>query len=246
MTTAKKVALIVGTGMADFFDVRDLERRSTPYGESFMGRFTVSGRDVLLVPRHGPNYSLPPHRVNYRAVVRSIRDAQASLVIATNAVGSVNKRMKPGDFVVPDQILDFTRGRSQTFFDGNGNVVFTDVTNPYSEPVRDALCKAAKQSKVRAHRRGTYVCTEGPRFETAAEIRMFSKLGGDVVGMTGAPEAFLAKELGLEYATLCIVTNWAAGIATKVSHAEVLEIMKRVGPIAGDVIKSAVARLLEV
>ena len=244
LTTAKKVALIVGTGMAKFFDVRGMEKRNTQYGECFMGRFNVSEGEALLVPRHGPHYSLPPHRINYRAVLRSVRDAGASSVIATNAVGSINKRMKPGDLVVPDQILDFTRGRAETFFDGDGDVVFTDVTKPYSDSIRSALYAAAKRLKVRVHNRGTYVCTQGPRFETAAEIKMFSRLGGDVVGMTGVPEAFLARELGLEYATLCVVTNWAAGIAKQVSHAEVLDIMEDVGPVVRDVIVSTITREL--
>lgn len=228
--------------MAKFFDVRDMEKKNTRYGECFMGRSTVSGKEVLLVPRHGPSYSLPPHRINYRAILRSVKDAGASYVIATNAVGSINRRMKPKDLVVPDQILDFTKGRTETFFDGEGGVIFTDVTNPYSESIRNALYKAAKRSKIRIHSSGTYVCTEGPRFETAAEIEMFSRLGGDVVGMTGVPEAFLARELGLEYATLCVVTNWAAGIAKQVSHAEVLKIMEDAGPVARDLIESVVAQ----
>jgi 5'-methylthioadenosine phosphorylase len=245
MTADPVVALIVGTGMSKLFDVRDSHKASTQYGEAFMGVCDVSGRDVLVVPRHGPEYSVPPHKVNYRAIMRSIKDAGASIVIATNAVGSVNKKMKPGGFVVPDQILDFTRGRPQTFYEGNGEVVFTDVTNPYSTNVRGALCDAAKRLRVKIQRKGVYVCTEGPRFETAAEIRMFSILGGDIVGMTGAPEVFLAREIGLEYATLCIVTNWAAGIATKVSHREVLDVMKESGPIARDIIKSAVELIRE-
>jgi len=245
MATDPVVALIVGTGMSKLFDVRDPRKVSTQYGETYLGVCEVSGRDVLVVPRHGPEYSVPPHKVNYRAIMRSIKDTGARIVIATNAVGSLNRRMRPGGFAVPDQILDFTRGRPQTFYEGDGEVVFTDVTNPYSTNVRDTLCYAAKRLRVKILRRGVYVCTEGPRFETAAEIRMFSILGGDIVGMTGAPEVFLAKELGIEYATLCIVTNWAAGIAPKVSHGEVLDIMKKSGPVARDVIKSAVEHIHE-
>jgi len=237
------VALIVGTGMSKLFDLQKSRILSTKYGETFMGTCEVSGKEVLVVPRHGPEYSVPPHKVNYRAIIRSIKDAGASIVIATNAVGSVNRKMKPGGFVVPDQMLDFTRGRIQTFYEGDGEVVFTDVTNPYSTRVRGALCDVAKRLRIKVQRKGVYVCTEGPRFETAAEIRMFSRLGGDIVGMTGAPEAFLAREAGIEYATLCIVTNWAAGIAPEVSHGEVLDVMKKSGPVARDVIKSAAEQI---
>jgi len=234
------VAIIAGTGMSKLLVPEDLRPVETPYGETYLGRLSISGKPVLIAPRHGPRHSVPPHKVNYRAMLHSVKAAGASAVIATSATGSMNKRMKPGDLAVPDQILDFTKSRPQTFFDAEGNLVFTDVTNPYSERVRKVLFRAAKRLGVRVHGKATYVCTEGPRFETTGEIKMFSKLGGDLVGMTGAPETFLARELGIEYATLSIVTNWAAGIAPRVSHEEVLEVMKRVGPVVRDIIVSAV------
>jgi len=240
MAQDRTAAVIIGTGMSKFFDLERLEAVTTPYGKSYLGRLELSGKEVLFAVRHGPQYSVPPHKVNYRALVHSIHDAGGSVVLATNATGSMNKRMSPGDIVIPDQILDFTKGRHQTFFEGDGRVVFTDVTRPYSVYVREMLCDAAKRLKIKVHRKGTYVCTEGPRFETAAEIRMFSMLGGDLVGMTGAPEAFLAKELGMEYGGVCIVTNWAAGIAAQVSHDEVLEVMERTGPRVRDIINSTI------
>ncbi|MEM1986429.1 MAG: S-methyl-5'-thioinosine phosphorylase [Nitrososphaeria archaeon] len=220
-----KYAIIAGTGMGKIFELSEKHEVETPYG--FAELYSVKGfQNILFLPRHGIGYSLPPHKINYRANIYSLKKLGVNFAIATNAVGSLNRKLSPGSFVVPDQIIDFTKSRKSTFFEGeDGNVVFTDVTFPYSEKVRSALLEASKRLQIKVYPRGTYVCTEGPRYETAAEIRAYKILGADIVGMTGVPEAFLAREAGVEYASISVVTNYAAGIAKQISHGLVMDIM---------------------
>lgn len=200
----------------------------TPYGpcQAMTGR--LAGCDVVFVSRHGRGHTLPPHRINYRANVWGLREIGVQAVIATAAVGSLNPKMQPGDCVIVAQFLDFTKGRPLTFFDEN--VRHTDVTDPYCPALSELLAagveRALAGTGAGVHRGGCYVCTEGPRYETRAEIRAFQRLGGDLVGMTGVPEVVLARELGLCYATLAIVTNWAAGVSERaLHHAEVAAAM---------------------
>jgi len=222
-----KYAVIAGTGMLKLFDLEERKDLETPYGASSL--YSVKGSDhIYYLPRHGVNYTLPPHKINYRANIYALSMMGIKYVIATNAVGSLRKTYSPGSFVLPDQTLDFTKSRVCTFFEGeDGRVVFTDVSEPYSRKVRSAIMDASKLLKIKIYGKGTYVCTEGPRYETPAEIRAFKKLGADVVGMTGVPEVFLAKELGIEYATIAIVTNYAAGITKQISHSLVMNVMTK-------------------
>lgn len=150
-------------------------------------------------------------------------------VLATAAVGSINEAMNPGDFVIIDQFIDFTKARVQTFFDdGEQGVVHVDVTEPYCPELRAALIEIGQEMGLSLHKSGTYFCVEGPRYETAAEIRAARILGGDVVGMTNIPEAVLAREAGLCYATIAMVTNMGAGMTNRpLSHDEVVEVMAR-------------------
>ena len=228
-----RVGLIAGSGVEDLYNgaATRLESVATDYGG--VGAFvleTDGDHEVVFLPRHGKGHSIPPHMINYRANIRALEQLGCTCVIATNAVGSLNEQMQPGDFVVCDQFLDFTKQRPLTFYDGEDGIVrHVDVTHPYCARVRRALregCRAALGEEL--HPTGVYVCAEGPRFETAAEIEMYRQLGGDVVGMTGVPEAVLAREAGLCYATVCVVSNWAAGVkGDRVSHGEVVEIMER-------------------
>jgi 5'-methylthioadenosine phosphorylase len=199
----------------------------TPYGmiTPLVGEY--QGREVAFLPRHGVNHSVPPHRINYQANLWGLKFIGVERIIATTAVGSLNSQMKPGDFVLIDQFLDFTKNRRNTFFEGGDlGVVHVDYTQPYCPEVRRVLLEASQGIGVNLHDRGVYVCTEGPRFETPAEITMFSRLGGDLVGMTNVPEVVLAREVGICYATISMVTNFAAGIsAGPLSHEEVLTIM---------------------
>jgi 5'-methylthioadenosine phosphorylase len=199
----------------------------TPYGDALVRIGTYNGESVAFQARHGTKHSVPPHLINYRANIYALKLLGVERIIATTAVGSLNQEMKPGDFVLVDQFLDFTKGRMGTFFDGGElGVVHTDVTEPYCPECRAVLATAAKESGITAHVGGCYVCTEGPRFETPAEIRMFAMLGGDLVGMTNVPEVVLAREAGICYATVSMVTNFGAGISpTALTHEEVLQVM---------------------
>ncbi|MEM3403808.1 MAG: S-methyl-5'-thioinosine phosphorylase [Nitrososphaeria archaeon] len=220
-----KFAIITGTGMLKLFELEERKDIETPYGSSSL--YSVKDLEhICYLPRHGANYTLPPHKINYRANIYALNKVGVKYVIATNAVGSLRKTYSPGSFVLPDQTLDFTKSRVCTFFEGeDGKVVFTDVSEPYSRKVRSAIIDAGKRLQIKIYDKGTYVCTEGPRYETSAEIRAFKKLGADLVGMTGVPEVFLAKELGIEYATIAIVTNYAAGITKQISHSLVMDVM---------------------
>ncbi len=200
------------------------ETVQTPYGPVQVTTGFLEGGKVAFLARHGRAHSIPPHRVNYRANVWALRELGVSRVLATAAVGSLNPAFRPGEFVLPDQFLDFTRSRPGTFFDNE--VVHTDFTQPYCPALRAALEGAAGEMGISLVNGGCYVGTEGPRFETPAEIAAYRKLGGDLVGMTGLPEVVLARELGLCYAAVAVVTNFAAGISpTSLSHQEVLDLM---------------------
>jgi 5'-methylthioadenosine phosphorylase len=228
-----RIGLIAGSGVQDLYDQEEPRQKTvgTEFGEVPVYLVRIDeDRELVFLPRHGKGHSIPPHRINYRANIRALAELGCGCVLATNAVGSMNTQMQPGDMVVCDQFLDFTKQRPLTFFDGEGGEVrHVDVTEPYCPRLRETLregCMAALGEEL--HPAATYVCAEGPRFETAAEIAMYSQLGGDVVGMTGVPEAVLAREAGLCYATVCVVSNWAAGITdSPITHSEVEELMDR-------------------
>jgi len=224
------IAVIGGTGVYDpdmLEDVRE-EAISTDYGEVKLTRGSYKGRPVAFMPRHGGDHSVPPHRINYRANIAALHRLGTKRIIATAAVGSLNPEFKPVSIVIVDQFIDFTKSRISTFYEGDERgVIHTDVTEPYCPELRKVLYEVASSMGTDVFDRGTYVCTEGPRFETAAEIRMYKILGGDVVGMTSVPEAVLARELGICYATVAMVTNFAAGISpNKLTHEEVVSFMQ--------------------
>ncbi|WP_425060994.1 S-methyl-5'-thioinosine phosphorylase [Sporomusa carbonis] len=225
-----KIAIIGGTGVYDpriLNNIREQEI-ATPYGVVRFKSGEYAGKEVAFIPRHGSNHSIPPHLINYRANIWAMKKLGVQNIIATTAVGSLNPAMKPGDFVLIDQFMDFVKNRVTTFYEGGERgVVHVDVTTPYCPSVRTVLADAAKDLAISIHQKGTYVCTEGPRFETPAEITMFAKLGGDVVGMTNVPEVVLAREAEMCYATVSMVTNFAAGISPQpLTHHEVLETMQ--------------------
>ena len=184
---------------------------------------------MIFLARHGAGHSVPPHRVNYRANIWALRQLGAGAVIATAACGSMTPEIPPGTLCLCDQFLDFTRGRPSTFFDGGPwGVHHADMTAPYCPRLGGALAESAGALGISLGTRATYVCTEGPRFESSAEIAAYARLGGQLVGMTGVPEVALAREAGLCYASVAIATNSAAGMAGHpLSHQEVLEAMGR-------------------
>jgi len=225
-----RVAIIGGTGVYDPSILKNIhdEEVSTPYGQVNFKAGEYEGIEVAFIPRHGSTHAIPPHLINYRANIWAMKKIGVEKIIATTAVGSLNLAMKPGDFVLVDQFLDFTKSRINTFFDGGDRgVVHVDLTDPYCPSLRNNIAKAAQKAGIAIHTKGTYVCAEGPRFETPAEIKMFAKLGGDLVGMTNVPEVVLAREAEMCYSNVSMVTNYAAGISsTTLTHAEVVDTMK--------------------
>ena len=211
------VAIIGGSGLTNLNNLRITRREvvRTPYGEPSapMVYGQLADREVVFLPRHGAGHTIPPHAVNYRANIWAIQRSGVKNVIAVNAVGGISAGyLEPGTLVIPDQIVDYTWGRDHTFFGGEHKVVtHIDFTDPYCEGLRKTLIAGARSAKLKVVERGTYAATQGPRFESTAEIRRFEGDGCDIVGMTGMPEAGLARELGLCYASIALVVNPAAG-----------------------------------
>jgi 5'-methylthioadenosine phosphorylase len=240
-----EIAIIGGTGVYDASILNNVREESivTPYGDVRYMLGEYANKEIAFIPRHGSQHSIPPHKINYRANIWAIKKIGVQKIIATTAVGSLNPAMKPGDFVLIDQFLDFTKNRINTFYEGGERgVVHLDVTEPYCPSLRKTIKDAALQEGLSVHEQGVYVCTEGPRFESPAEIKMFAKLGGDLVGMTNVPEVVLAHEAEICYATVSMVTNYAAGISpTHLTHSEVVETMAANGENIKKLIMKAIA-----
>ena len=222
-------AIIGGSGLAKLSALSDTRRQvmRTPFGEP-SGALTfgrLAGREVVFLARHGYGHTIPPHEINYRANIWALKELKVDGVIAVATVGGIRAAYGPGTLVVPDQIIDYTHSRQSTFFSGaDGAVVHVDFTQPYSARLRTLLLQAATQCGEPVFDGGVYACTQGPRLETAAEIERIARDGGDLVGMTGMPEAALAREVELEYAALCVVVNHAAGRGSSAERIELGEL----------------------
>jgi 5'-deoxy-5'-methylthioadenosine phosphorylase len=209
-------AIIGGSGLAKLADLK-LERREvvrTPFGDPScaLSFGKIDGVDVVFLARHGYGHTIAPHDINYRANLWALHHVGATEVVAVATVGGIRAELGPGVLAIPDQIIDYTSGRKHTFFEGPDNpVTHVDFTQPYAEPIRARLARAAASVDLPVAWGGTYGCCQGPRLETAAEIRRMERDGCDLVGMTGMPEAVLARELELPYAVLAVVANHAAG-----------------------------------
>jgi 5'-methylthioadenosine phosphorylase len=210
-------AIIGGSGLANLTDL-DRRRREvvrTPYGDPSCALTfgAIEGVDLVFLARHGYGHTLAPHEINYRANLWALREVGATQVLAVATVGGIRADLGPGALVIPDQIIDYTSGRKGSFFEGPDDpVTHIDFTHPYSEIVRARFAQAARAIGETVALGGTYGCTQGPRLETAAEVRRMQRDGCDLVGMTGMPEAALARELELPYGALAVVANHAAGI----------------------------------
>ena len=209
------LAIIGGTGLTRLSTLAVAHREvvRTPYGEPsaalVFGEF--AGRAAVFLARHGHGHTIPPHRVNYRANLWALKQRGANAVIAVASVGAING-CAPGDLVVPHQLIDYTSGRAHTFFDGaDQKVVHVDFTQPYAPALRARVVAAAAAGGVAIVDGGVYGAVSGPRLETAAEIDRLERDGATLVGMTGMPEAALAREIDLPYAAVCVVVNHAAG-----------------------------------
>lgn len=210
------LAIIGGTGLSELEGLEKIRHRviSTPFGEP-SGPLTIgqmAGCEVVFLPRHGYNHRIPPHAVNYLANMWALRELGVKHVLAVSSVGGITAQMQPGALCVPDQIIDYTWGRPSTYFESDlESVTQVDFSYPYHQPLREGLLRAGRALEIPLIDGGTYGATQGPRFETAAEIRRYEQDGCDVVGMTGMPEAVLARECDIYYASLNVVANRAAG-----------------------------------
>jgi len=222
-----KLAIIGGTGLTQLSDLIIIKRDklTTPYGSPSADFITggLNQKEVIFLARHGNPHTISPHKINYRANIWGLKQLGVEQIVAVAAVGGITEEMVPAHIAIPDQIIDYSHGRKHTFFeDENYPVTHIDFTYPYNQKLRSALISAAAIANINISPIGTYGCAQGPRLETAAEIKRMEKDGCDVVGMTGMPEAALAKELGMDYAAISVVANWAAGkTAGEITMAEI-------------------------
>lgn len=212
------LAIIGGSGLTQLSNLDVTHRLAvrTPYGEP-SGALTfgrIGGADVVFLARHGYGHTIPPHEVNYRANIWALREQNVEGVVSVASVGGIRADMRPGAIAVPHQIIDYTWGRKNTFFEGGEqNVTHIDFTEPYSAQLRNRILDAARGCGEAVLENAVYAACQGPRLETAAEINRLERDGADLVGMTGMPEAALAREAGLDYATIAVIANFAAGRA---------------------------------
>ncbi|MDH3320012.1 MAG: S-methyl-5'-thioinosine phosphorylase [Betaproteobacteria bacterium] len=210
------LAVIGGSGLSRLASLEITKRKvvRTPYGEP-SGALTfgaIRGKGLVFLARHGYGHTVAPHEVNYRANLWALKEENISGVVSVASVGGIRRDVTPGTLLVPDQIIDYTWGRCATFFEGEGApVTHIDFTEPYTQSLRLRILVAARACAEKVLDGGTYAATQGPRLESAAEINRLERDGADIVGMTGMPEAALARELGLEYAAIAVSANFAAG-----------------------------------
>lgn len=243
MRAPVELAIIGGSGLYALpgFALQETIERETPYGmpSAPIRVGVLHGHRVVFMARHGEGHALPPHRINYRANIHALAQLQPMTVLAVNTVGGIAPTCLPRALVVPDQIIDYTHGRVSSFWDEAGEMQHVEFGEPYSANVRDRILDAAQRAGLDVVEDGCYGATNGPRFETRAEIARMRQDGCDVIGMTGMPEAALARELALDYACIAPVANWAAGCGegTPISLDEVFANL--------DAAKLGLAKLLE-
>jgi 5'-methylthioinosine phosphorylase len=240
------LAIIGGTGLSQLADLKFIrcDTITTPYGAPSADFITgtLNGKEVIFLARHGNPHSIPPHEINYCANIWGLKQLGVDNIIAVAAVGGITPTMVPTQIAIPDQIIDYSHGRKHTFFeDPNDPVTHIDFSYPYSQALRSRLIHAAKQAGIAISPIGTYGCTQGPRLETAAEIKRMEQDGCDLVGMTGMPEAALARELDIDYAAVCVIANWGAGkMEGEITMAEIEQNLHKGMATAAELLKAFV------
>lgn len=220
------VGLIGGTGLESWGEAAGTRDCTSRYGQpsAALSEYRLGDLLVFFLPRHGPQHTIPPHAVNYRANIDVFRQVGVDGIIAINAVGGIVSHSLPGTLTVPDQLIDYTRGRAHTFsMNSDDELQHIEFAGPFDGRLRPALVKAAAAAEVAIVDGGCIAVTQGPRLETAAEIRRLERDGCDLVGMTTMPEAALAREAGLDYASLCVTANRAAGLEHEPVSMEAIE-----------------------
>lgn len=247
--SAVRIGLIGGTGLDEpgMLDERQELSGDTPWGPPSAPPVTgrLAGVPVVFLARHGRRHEWPPHRVNYAANLAALQAAGARVVVGLNAVGGIAPWMGPGHVALPDQLIDYTWGRTQSLWDGQGDMRHIEFTDPMDSGVHARLCMAGVTSGLAVTPRGVYGVTQGPRLETRAEIDRLAREGCDMVGMTLMPEAALARELGLGYACIALCVNWAAGRGSRGLHQEMAESMAAATGEALALLRAALPALAE-
>ena len=240
-----KIGIIGGSGLYEIpgLKLREECDTDTPFGLPSSPYMTgeLEGSEIVFLPRHGLHHDLAPHKINYRANIRGFSNLGVKRIISVCASGGIDPSLEPGTIVVLDQVVDFTQGARESSFYDEHEVVHIDFTDPFCPELRDALIKAAESSGISVVQGGTYICVNGPRLESRAEIKHFASIGGDVVGMTAMPEAALAREDQICMANITVVTNPAAGISTrKLTTGEVTDTMRLTTERVKNLIKTAI------
>ena len=212
-------AIITGTGIYEIPGFDFVQKTvDTPYGQALVNVGTQDDFELAFLARHGLEHTTPPHKINYLANLKALQMLGVKRILATNAVGSISREIPPLGLALLTDFLDFTSGRAFTFFDGgDSGLAHTNMDVPYCPALGKTVLALAPQFGLKIHPQAVYVATNGPRFESPAEIRMFDQMGGDVVGMTGIPEVVLARELGMHFAAVAYSINWAAGLEEEMS-----------------------------
>lgn len=225
-----EIGIIGGSGLysPDLMEGVEAVKVYTPYGDpsDFIYLGWIGERKVAFLPRHGKGHRIPPHMINYRANVWAMKSLGVKRILAPSAVGSLQEGIKPGDFVIPDQFIDMTKGRKYTFYDG-GKVAHVSLADPFCPELRRVIAEGCRSLGLNFHANGTYVCIEGPRFSTRAESALFKSWGAHVIGMTLVPEVNLAREAEICYATIAMVTDYDVWAERPVSASEVAETMAK-------------------
>jgi len=223
--------------MDDLFPTEEEVGVKTRFGRVMLYHCRSGRREFIFLPRHRADHSVPPHRINFKANLQALKDLGVERVVATSAVSSISEKLPVGGLGLLDQFIDLSK-RHLTYFDLRP--VHVDMTRPYDSGLQLTVVESAAALGVKLATGLVYASVDGPRYETSAEIRMLGLLGADVVGMTGAPEAILAKELGLRYASIVVGTNRAAGLQDRISHGEVVEMMSRTSPLVRGLLERTV------
>ena len=225
-----EIGIIGGTGVYDpsiFQGIKEV-KIFTPYGSPShhisVGQY--DGKRIAFVPRHGRDHSIPPHKINYRANIYALEQLGVKRIISVSSVGSLRENLKPGEFVFPDQFIDRTKSRADTFYDG-AQVAHVSSADPFCPEIRKLLSQSAVKNSVSSHDAATYVCIEGPRFSSRAESKLFRQWDADIIGMTLYPEVILAREAELCYSCLAMVTDYDVWADKPVTAEEVTKVMKK-------------------
>ena len=237
-----KIGILCGHLLPDLMKQVENIRVETPYGPIPVQVSSLGSHELFFIQRHGEGSGLPPHKINYRGNIQALAASHVSCIFSVSTVGSMKKQIQLGELVIPDDFMDMTKSRPATFFDDER--VHVDITDPFCPQLRTSLLESCKATRTRYHDKGVYLATEGPRLETAAEIKFFSS-GADIVGMTLVPEVVLAREKGICFAALCLVCNMAAGLQHRLPADDIAKVYTKQEPTIAEVLRRTIESLDE-